>query len=46
MDFNRRYFPHKVQQNVSKTKRTEDLMEENREKTWYHFRKAHEFGEK
>lgn len=46
MDFNRRYFPHKVQQNVSKTKRTEDLTEENREKTWYHFRKAHEFGEK
>lgn len=44
MDFNRGYFPHKFQQNVSKTKRPEDLMDENREKTWYHFGKAHKFG--
>lgn len=46
MDFNRRYFPHKVQKNISKTNRSEDLVDENREKTWYHIGKAQEFGEK
>lgn len=46
MGFKRRYFPHKFQKNVNKINRSEDLVDENRQKTWHHFGKAHEFGEK
>lgn len=41
MGFNRRYVLHKLQKNVNKINRSEDLVDENR-----HFGKAHEFGEK